>query len=116
MHSKWEYLADLYNRMLEQPFLSETPQYFSCRESLKIALVIDSLTMGMWAHDSYYDTFESVITKAKVYENKYPITYERMLSNLKQNGVGLQEAHDVLATYQAYIINIEKEAQEKIPS
>lgn len=74
-HQKWHYLASLYNEVLKaSPFVTgkETLQEatYSYRESLELALAIDTVQMEMWSHDS----FRSIVEKWLILhqKGKYP--------------------------------------------
>ena len=69
LHQKWQYLADLFNRIVElHP--PENDSVYNMREHLLIGLAHDTLTMGMWAHRSFRTSFKEALERSIIFEKK----------------------------------------------
>lgn len=110
IHDKWKYLAELYNTYIQQPPMGNN-QLYSCRDSLRVAMACDSLAMGMWAHNSYYNSFEQTIVEAYLHNlsisgewhTKWNYDFAQRL--LRRNGIDFKEAELLLHQYHMHVVN-----------
>lgn len=87
LHKKWEYLADLYNLIL-QVDIKEKDKY----QIMRTALVLDAIQMEMWSHRSYKKIFESVLLDSYKEVRGETISRETLLAM----AIEKQEAYDLL--------------------
>lgn len=114
LHDKWKYLADLYNKFLQEPPINPNiPSKFSVREPLRVALALDCLVMGMWAHKSFYEVFEHVLIDAHLFsmatapewkydesnEKEYKDIYDKAKEHFLTNPPDYSFAQDLINTY-----------------
>lgn len=113
LHEKWRYLAELYNQIISTP-PGKVKSQFSGRESLRVALALDLLTMGMWGHTSFNSIFEAVLVEA--YSHEHKVSHMEALGFLLENGIAFNDAEEYISRYQDLAVFNDKALYQPLTS
>lgn len=102
IHNKWQYLAQLYNSLLEaEP--SKKNRYRK-RELLENALALDVLQLEMWSHESYAELFYCAL-KESINKTVFDGSAEMICQSLSGVGIVRSEAKRHLLNYQQLLFS-----------
>jgi len=89
IHSKWTYLANLYNLAISQPDPKMSNKVLS-------SLAHDILIMDMWAHRSFDDVFHETLFDAVVFAHSDPEECEKELLTIASDGIDYKRAEKLI--------------------
>ncbi len=104
IHSKWQYLAGLYNEVIKTPHTIDEKDYRK-REILEIALSIDILKMDMWAHESFGVVFKDCLEAAIRFYAVPSSSGEFMICHLSDTGISRYNANAYLSRYHSHLLS-----------
>ena len=95
LYSKWRYLADLFNSIitLQNASLKHRDHILACH-------ACDTLTLDMWAHESFRESFKLALRDAV--RDKYKnddLNYFNKLAEVARIGIGYEEALKLLGEH-----------------
>jgi hypothetical protein len=107
IHDKWEYLANLYNNLIQM-------DYGFKRDVFECALVLDLIQMEMWSHRSFHEIFEKVLLDSMTeYYGKDPSYRPYIKRNFLEFGVNKQKAYTAICLKQKRCLEYQKRVFKK---
>lgn len=102
LYRKWDYLANLFNQVIlvDRPPQKES---YSKRDHLLACYAHDVIILGMWAHDSFKNSFNEVFEKAVI--SKFGSKSRQEIEKIIKNGIDESEAKSIIGEYICKIRN-----------